>query len=99
MNLVRSRMAFAYSQIYQIACFGDFMAYVGIVFCAALQLHPDKNKHPKAEIAFKLVSEVRILLSSKSHLLKFSFWAQDDKKSMTPYSLKPSCHKYVLDNI
>lgn len=60
MNLVRSRMAFAYSQIYQIACFGDFMAYVGIVFCAALQLHPDKNKHPKAEIAFKLVSEVRI---------------------------------------
>lgn len=27
-------------------------------FCAALQLHPDKNKHPKAEIAFKLVSEV-----------------------------------------
>ena len=27
----------------------------------ALQLHPDKNKHPKAEIAFKLVSEVRLL--------------------------------------
>ena len=26
---------------------------------AALQLHPDKNAHPKAEIAFKLVSEVR----------------------------------------
>ncbi|KAF5752175.1 Chaperone protein dnaJ 49 [Tripterygium wilfordii] len=25
----------------------------------ALQLHPDKNKHPKAEIAFKLVSQVR----------------------------------------
>ena len=24
----------------------------------ALQLHPDKNKHPKAELAFKLVSEV-----------------------------------------
>lgn len=24
----------------------------------ALQLHPDKNKHPKAEVAFKLVSEV-----------------------------------------
>ncbi|KAF9607476.1 hypothetical protein IFM89_036073 [Coptis chinensis] len=23
----------------------------------ALQLHPDKNRHPKAEIAFKLVSE------------------------------------------
>ena len=33
-------------------------------FCflsAALQLHPDKNKHPKAEVAFKLVSEVRLL--------------------------------------
>ncbi|KAE9453247.1 hypothetical protein C3L33_14853, partial [Rhododendron williamsianum] len=24
----------------------------------ALQLHPDKNKHPKAEVAFKLLSEV-----------------------------------------
>nr|POE58901.1 dnaj like subfamily b member 4 [Quercus suber] len=24
----------------------------------ALQLHPDKNKHPKAETAFKLVSEI-----------------------------------------
>jgi DnaJ-class molecular chaperone len=26
---------------------------------SALQLHPDKNKHPKAEVAFKVVSEVR----------------------------------------
>lgn len=26
--------------------------------CSALQLHPDKNKHPKAEMAFKIVSEV-----------------------------------------
>ena len=26
---------------------------------AALQLHPDKNPHPKAEFAFKLVSQVR----------------------------------------
>lgn len=26
---------------------------------AALQLHPDKNRHPKAEVAFKIVSEVR----------------------------------------
>jgi hypothetical protein len=25
---------------------------------AALQLHPDKNRHPKAEVAFKIVSEV-----------------------------------------
>jgi curved DNA-binding protein CbpA len=30
-------------------------------FFVALQLHPDKNKHPKAEIAFKLVSEVSFL--------------------------------------
>ncbi|CAL0306856.1 unnamed protein product [Lupinus luteus] len=30
----------------------------------ALQLHPDKNKHPKAEVAFKLVSEAYICLSN-----------------------------------
>ncbi|KAG2398411.1 hypothetical protein LR48_Vigan635s011500 [Vigna angularis] len=29
----------------------------------ALQLHPDKNKHPKAEIAFKLISEAYMCLS------------------------------------
>ena len=29
----------------------------------ALQVHPDKNKHPKAEIAFKLVSEVFFMIS------------------------------------
>ncbi|KAK6265347.1 hypothetical protein QUC31_016184 [Theobroma cacao] len=29
----------------------------------ALQLHPDKNKHPKAEIAFKLVSQAYTCLS------------------------------------
>ncbi|KAK9146994.1 hypothetical protein Sjap_006897 [Stephania japonica] len=28
----------------------------------ALQLHPDKNSHPKAEVAFKLVSEVSFWL-------------------------------------
>jgi hypothetical protein len=31
-------------------------------FFVALQLHPDKNKHPKAEIAFKLVSEVSFVI-------------------------------------
>lgn len=41
------------------------------LFCAALQLHPDKNKHAKAEVAFKLVSEVRIASSSKFYLFKF----------------------------
>ncbi|XP_057729486.1 meiotically up-regulated gene 184 protein [Arachis stenosperma] len=30
----------------------------------ALQLHPDKNQHPKAEIAFKLVSEAYTCLSN-----------------------------------
>lgn len=28
------------------------------IIYAALQLHPDKNRHPKAELAFNLVSEV-----------------------------------------
>ncbi|KAL4271153.1 hypothetical protein GQ457_13G014460 [Hibiscus cannabinus] len=32
----------------------------------ALQLHPDKNKHPKAEIAFKLVSEAYACLSDNA---------------------------------
>lgn len=49
-----------------------FLVLVRIVCCAALQLHPDKNKHPKAEIAFKLVSEVRLILSISSILRKFT---------------------------
>lgn len=37
----------------------SFSCFVRNAFVfAALQLHPDKNMHPKAEIAFKLVSEV-----------------------------------------
>ncbi|XP_028552900.1 uncharacterized protein LOC110104427 isoform X1 [Dendrobium catenatum] len=32
----------------------------------ALQLHPDKNKHPKAEVAFKLISEAYYCLSDKA---------------------------------
>ncbi|KAJ8573909.1 hypothetical protein K7X08_010420 [Anisodus acutangulus] len=32
----------------------------------ALQLHPDKNKHPKAEIAFKLVSQAYVCLTDEA---------------------------------
>ncbi|XP_020583508.1 dnaJ homolog subfamily C member 17-like [Phalaenopsis equestris] len=32
----------------------------------ALQLHPDKNNHPKAEVAFKLISEAYSCLSDKA---------------------------------
>ncbi|KAB1213928.1 Chaperone protein dnaJ 49 [Morella rubra] len=37
----------------------------------ALQLHPDKNKHPKAEIAFKLVSEAYTCLSDSARRRAF----------------------------
>ncbi|EXC23286.1 Chaperone protein dnaJ 49 [Morus notabilis] len=37
----------------------------------ALQLHPDKNKHPKAEIAFKLVSEAYACLSDSAQRKAF----------------------------
>lgn len=37
----------------------------------ALHLHPDKNKHPKAEIAFKLVSEAYACLSDSAQRKAF----------------------------
>lgn len=37
--------------------------------CVALQLHPDKNRHPKAEVAFKIVSEVLVRVLFLSSLL------------------------------
>ncbi|RZC04470.1 Chaperone protein dnaJ 49 isoform B [Glycine soja] len=37
----------------------------------ALQVHPDKNKHPKAEIAFKLVSEAYACLSNAANRKAF----------------------------
>ncbi|XP_050216567.1 meiotically up-regulated gene 184 protein [Mercurialis annua] len=39
----------------------------------ALQLHPDKNKHPKAEIAFKLVLEAYSCLSDNVKRREFNF--------------------------
>lgn len=38
----------------------------------ALQLHPDKNMHPKAEIAFKLVAEAYACLSDKAKRKAFN---------------------------
>ncbi|OIV91687.1 hypothetical protein TanjilG_26540 [Lupinus angustifolius] len=38
----------------------------------ALLLHPDKNKHPKAEIAFKLVSEANTCLSDAAKRKAFN---------------------------
>ncbi|KAE8681166.1 putative Penguin [Hibiscus syriacus] len=38
----------------------------------ALQLHPDKNKHPKAEVAFKLVSEAYSCLSDNAKRRAFN---------------------------
>ncbi|XP_068661189.1 uncharacterized protein [Aristolochia californica] len=38
----------------------------------ALQLHPDKNKHPKAGIAFRLLSEAYDVLSSESKRKTFN---------------------------
>ncbi|KAF7109878.1 hypothetical protein CFC21_110068 [Triticum aestivum] len=37
----------------------------------ALQLHPDKNRHPKAEVAFKLVSEAHACLTDKARRRAF----------------------------
>ncbi|CAL5346907.1 unnamed protein product [Camellia sinensis] len=43
----------------------------------ALQLHPDKNKHPKAEIAFKLVSEAYACLSDNARRAEFNLERQN----------------------
>ncbi|OEL15661.1 hypothetical protein BAE44_0023320 [Dichanthelium oligosanthes] len=37
----------------------------------ALQLHPDKNRHPKAEVAFKIVSEANACLTDKARRRAF----------------------------
>ncbi|KAI3972007.1 hypothetical protein MKX01_030208 [Papaver californicum] len=45
----------------------------------ALQLHPDKNQHPKAELAFKLVSEAHICLTDKAKRATFDFKRKKSK--------------------
>lgn len=74
---------------------------------AALQLHPDKNKHPKAELAFKLVSEVslssEISIHSLSFLVFFNEWASISSRCRHFYHQSSiscdhgwcSCHDYV----
>ncbi|KAK9076063.1 hypothetical protein SSX86_004396 [Deinandra increscens subsp. villosa] len=55
----------------------------------ALLLHPDKNKHPKAEFAFKLVSEAYACLSDEAKRLDFDVkrWNNLCKECMkTPQS-------------
>ncbi|XP_066335021.1 uncharacterized protein [Miscanthus floridulus] len=37
----------------------------------ALQLHPDKNRHPKAEVAFKIVSEAHACLADQARRRAF----------------------------
>ncbi|CAM0877592.1 unnamed protein product [Alopecurus aequalis] len=50
----------------------------------ALQLHPDKNRHPKAEVAFKLVAEAQACLTDKARRRAF------DAERATAFC--PACH-------
>lgn len=54
-NSVHFRLKLYFSSLWRLLF---FHILCGNALFAALQLHPDKNRHPKAEIAFKLVSEV-----------------------------------------
>ncbi|PIN08800.1 hypothetical protein CDL12_18619 [Handroanthus impetiginosus] len=57
----------------------------------ALQLHPDKNKHSKAEAAFKLVSEAYYCLSDNARRAAFDCQKMTNsciKCSPTPYTNK-----------
>ncbi|KAK7412913.1 hypothetical protein VNO78_04668 [Psophocarpus tetragonolobus] len=57
----------------------------------ALQLHPDKNKHPKAEIAFKLVSEAYVCLSDAAKRKAFDLKRQKNfcfECNRIPYTSK-----------
>ncbi|KAL5097938.1 hypothetical protein RYX36_002265 [Vicia faba] len=45
---------------------------MNLFVASALQLHPDKNKHPKAETAFKLVSQAYTCLSDAAKRKSFN---------------------------
>ncbi|KAG9459549.1 hypothetical protein H6P81_004057 [Aristolochia fimbriata] len=55
----------------------------------ALQLHPDKNRHPKAGIAFKLLSEAYEVLSNESKRKAFN--AEKRNRECKECIKKPSC--------
>ncbi|XP_072961000.1 uncharacterized protein [Typha angustifolia] len=71
----------------------------------ALQLHPDKNKHPKADVAFKLVSEAYACLSDKAKRRAFNserlknFCMQCYKKSKSrPHASCTNVYKQKASN-
>ncbi|CAI9779742.1 unnamed protein product [Fraxinus pennsylvanica] len=63
----------------------------------ALQLHPDKNKHPKAESAFKLVSEAYFCLSDSSR--KAAFDSERKNSFCSECSRPPSRRKDEVEGI
>ncbi|XP_058203187.1 uncharacterized protein LOC131317656 [Rhododendron vialii] len=55
----------------------------------ALQIHPDKNKHPKAEVAFKLLSEAYECLSQDAKRAEFNLERRSSRCiecNRTPYA-------------
>ncbi|KAK6148251.1 hypothetical protein DH2020_019163 [Rehmannia glutinosa] len=63
----------------------------------ALQLHPDKNKHSKAETAFKLVSEAYFCLSDSAR--RASFDSERHTFSCIKCNTIPSCTNIDPTNV
>ncbi|KAF3456284.1 hypothetical protein FNV43_RR00934 [Rhamnella rubrinervis] len=67
----------------------------------ALQLHPDKNKHPKAEMAFKIVSEAYACLTDHAKRRAFDLerWKNFCFQCDTiPYTTTTTTHKTSTDS-